>query len=85
MTTAPADNSSAELVSGFIAVLSMVASALAVFYQPVKVAPFAIFLALLATGLGARNARLPLIAVLVAVVGFFAGMTIAVATGHRLY
>jgi hypothetical protein len=85
MTPAPAPTPPSELVAGFLAVLSMVASALALFYQPVKVAPFAALLALLATGMAPGRSRLPLLAVIVATIGFFAGMTIAVTTGHSLY
>jgi len=85
MTTAPTPSHPSEIVSGFLAVLSMVASALAVFYQPVKIAPFAILLALIATAMAPRGSRLPLIAVALGGLAFFLGMTIAVATNHSLY
>jgi len=74
-----------ELVAGFLAVLSIVASALAIFYQPVKVIPFAVIVALIATGMSPRDSRLPLIAVIFSAVAFFVGMTVAVSTNHALY
>jgi hypothetical protein len=89
MTTAPSQSSShtnpSELVAGFLAVLSIVASALALFYQPVKLSVFAILIALISVGLAPRGSRLPLIACIAGGIGFFAGMTIAVTTGHSLY
>jgi hypothetical protein len=46
-----------ELVSGFLAVLSLAASALALFWDPLRVSPFAILLALIATAMAPRDAR----------------------------
>ena len=65
--------------------LSIVAGALALAYQPIKVIPFAAVLALIATVMAPRNSRLPLIAVVIVAICFFAGMTIAVTTNHKLY
>ena len=84
--TAPVRSSNpSELAAGFLASLSIVASALALAYQPMKVMPFAVLLALIATGMAPRNSRLPLIAVAVAAVCFVAGFTIAVLTHNPLY
>jgi hypothetical protein len=58
---------------------------LALAYEPMKVEPFAILLALIATGMAPRNSRLPLIAVAVSAVCFVAGFTIAVLTESPLY
>ena len=54
-----------ELVSGFLAVLSLAASVLAIFWDPIRVSPFAILLALISTAMAPRDSRLPLIAVVV--------------------
>ena len=54
-----------ELVSGFLAVISLAASVLAIFWDPIRVSPFAILLALISTAMAPRDARLPLIAVVV--------------------
>jgi hypothetical protein len=75
----------AELVAGFLAVVSIVASVIALFWYPLRLSPFAVLLALIATGMSPRNARLPMIAVGVAVLGFILGATIAVTTDNPLY
>ena len=74
-----------ELVAGFLAVISMAGSALALFWDPLRVSPFAVLLALIAVGMAPSRARLPMIAVGVGAVCFFAGMTIAVITSNPLY
>jgi hypothetical protein len=74
-----------ELAAGFLASLSIVGSALALAYKPMRVLPFAILLALIATGMAPRDSRLPLIAVVVGGVCFVAGFTIAVLTKNPLY
>ena len=53
----------AELVAGFLSVVSMVGSALAIFWEPLKVSPFAVVIALIAVGMSPRGARLPFLAV----------------------
>lgn len=75
----------AELVAGFISVISMVGSVLAIFWDPLRVSPFAVLLALIAVGMSPRDARLPLLAVAVAAVCFVAGLTIAVTTNNPIY
>jgi hypothetical protein len=74
-----------ELTAGILAALSIVGSALALAYEPMKVMPFAILLALIATGMAPPKSRLPLIAVAVAAVCFVAGFTIAVLTESPLF
>ena len=74
-----------ELVSGFLAVLSLAASALAIFWDPIRATPFAILLALVSTAMAPRDSRLPLIAVVVGAVAFIVGATLAVTTNNPLY
>ena len=74
-----------ELVSGFLAVLSLAASVLAIFWDPIRVSPFAILLALISTAMAPRDSRLPLIAVVVGAVAFIIGATLAVTTNNPLY
>jgi hypothetical protein len=76
---------SAELVSGVLAVISLAGSLLALFWNPLRISPFAVLLALIAVGMAPRGARLPLAAVVVGAICFFAGMTIAVTTNNPLY
>jgi hypothetical protein len=74
-----------ELVSGFLAVISLAASVLAIFWDPIRVSPFAILLALISAAMAPRNARLPLIAVVVSAIAFVVGVTIAVTTNNAVY
>jgi hypothetical protein len=76
---------SAELVAGFLAVISIVGSFFAIFWDPLRISPFAILLALIAVGMSPRRARLPILAVLVGTVCFFVAMTVAAATSNPLY
>jgi hypothetical protein len=75
----------ADLVSGFLAVISIAGSILALFWDPLRISPFALLLALISVGMAPRGARLPLFAVAVGAICFFAGMTIAVTTNNPLY
>ena len=74
-----------ELTAGILAAFSIVGSALALAYEPMKVIPFAVLLALIATGMAPPKSRLPLIAVAVSAVCFVAGFTIAVLTDSPLF
>jgi hypothetical protein len=78
-------SSPADLTAGFLAVLSVVGSALGLVYQPVKVLPFAFLIALIATGMASRDNKLPLAAIFIGVICFVGGLTIAVTTNHALY
>ena len=70
---------------GFLAVISIAASFLAIFWHPMRVSPFAILLALIAVGMAPRTARLPVLAVVVGAICFVVGMTVAVTTNNPLY
>ena len=75
----------ADLVAGFLAALSIFASAFGLVYRPARILPFAILLALIAGRMSARNDRLALLAVVVAVACWTVGMTIAVVTENPIY
>jgi hypothetical protein len=74
-----------ELVSSFLAVISIVGSVLALFWDPLRVSPFAILLALIAAGMAPKDARLPLLAVGISAIAFVVGVTIAVTTKNPIY
>jgi len=74
-----------EVVSSFLAVISIAASVLALFWDPIRVCPFAILLALIATGMAPKDARLPLLAVGIGAIAFVVGVTIAVTTSNPVY
>jgi hypothetical protein len=84
-STPAASSNSSDLTAGFLSVLSIVGSALGVVYQPVKILPFAFLIGLIAVGMGSRDNKLPLIAIVVGSVAFIVGLTIAVTTNHALY
>ena len=75
----------ADTVAGFLAAFSLFIAAIGVFYKPLRLIVPAILLALIATGIGGRNARLARIAVFVCVVCWVLGMTVAVVTKHSLW
>jgi hypothetical protein len=74
-----------ELVGSFLAVVSIVASLLALVYNPLRLTPFAVLLGLISVGMSPRSARLPALAIGVAVICFIVGLTIAVTTNNPIY
>lgn len=77
--------STVDTMAGFLATLSIFASALGLVWRPVRIVPFAILLALIAARMSARNERIALYAVIAGVVCWTVGMTIAVVTKNPLY
>jgi hypothetical protein len=75
----------ADAVAGFLAAAAIFVSLMGIAYRPARLVPVAILLALVAAGIGGRNARLAQLAVVVGAVSFAAGMAFAVLTGHPLY
>lgn len=74
-----------EAVAGFLAAVSIFGSLFALAYRPIRIVPFAILLALVASGMGGRHARLAAFAVALSAACFIAAMVIAVLTKHPLY
>lgn len=77
--------STADTIAGFLATLSLFASALGLIWRPVRILPFAILLALIASRMSARNERIAFAAMVAGVICWTAGMTIAVLTESPLY
>ena len=77
--------SAADNVAGFLATLSIFASAIGLIWRPVRMIPFAIVIALIAARMSARNERIAWYAVVAAVVCWTVGMTIAVVTKNPLW
>ena len=75
----------ADTVAGFLAALSIFVAAIAVVYHPLRLIIPAALLALIAAGIGGRNARLAYVAALTCFVCFTLGMTVAVVTRHPLW
>jgi hypothetical protein len=89
VSTAPIEerrSSGAETAAGFLAAISLTASAIAIVYRPLRLAPFAILIALIAAGLAKeRHARLAAAAVVVGCAAWLVGMAIAVLTSNPIY
>jgi hypothetical protein len=89
VSTAPIEerrSSGAETAAGFLAAISLTASAIAIVYRPLRLAPFAILIALIAAGLAKeRHALLAAGAVVAASAAWLIGMAIAVLTSNPIY
>ena len=77
--------STADTVAGFLATLSIFASAIGLVWRPVRIVPAAILIALIAARMSARNQQIAFYAVIAGVICWTVGMTIAVITEHPLY
>jgi hypothetical protein len=75
----------AEAVAGLLAAASIFISLMGLAYRPARLVPVSILIALVAAGIGGRNARLAQLAVAVGAACFAVGMSLAVLTGHPLY
>jgi hypothetical protein len=75
----------ADAVAGFLAAASIFVSLMGLAYRPARLVPVSILLALVAAGIGGRNARLAQLAVALGAACFAVGMALAVLTGHPLY
>ena len=89
MSTTPIEerrSSGAETAAGFLAAISLTASAIAIFYRPVRLAPFAILIALIASALAKeRHRRLAAGAVIAASAAWLIGMAFAVLTSNPIF
>ena len=86
MSTPPLPRERAsEAVAGVLASTAIFISLIGWAYKPVRLAPAAFLVALLAAGMGGRHSRLAAWAVAASAVGWVVGMTIAIATGRALY
>jgi hypothetical protein len=75
----------ADAVAGLLASLALFASLIGLVYRPVRVIPFAIVIALIATAMGGRHARLAATAVFVGGFCFIVGLVIAVITNNPIF
>jgi hypothetical protein len=76
----------AEIAAGYLAAISMTASAIALVYRPVRLAPFAILVALIAAALASeRHRKLAAGAVAFSTLAWLVGMAIAVILSRPIY
>ncbi len=89
MSSAPIEDDRerpAEIAAGYLAAISMTASAIALVYRPVRLGPFAILVALIAAALASdRHSKLAGAAVAFATLCWLAGMMISVALSRPIY
>src|SRR5881396_4240020 len=72
-------------VAGFLASVALFASFIGLAYRPVRIIPFALVLALIASGMGGRHQRLATAALGVGAVCFVVGMAVAVITNNPVF
>ena len=89
MSTAPFEDeraSPAEIAAGFLAAISLTASVIALVYRPVRLAPFAILVALIAAALAKdHNRKLAAAALVAGTIAWLVGMAIAVIWSNPIY
>lgn len=74
------------VIAGFLAAGAIFLALYGIVQRPVRIEPAAAVIALVAAGMaGPRQRRLAASAVVIAAVGFFLGMTVAVLTNHALW
>jgi hypothetical protein len=74
-----------EVVAGFLATVALFGGLIAIAYKPVRIAPVALVVALIAAGIGGRHQRLAAFATAVVTLGWVAGMIVCVITERPLY
>jgi hypothetical protein len=74
-----------EALAGFLAAAAIFVSAAGVAYRPLRLIPLAILLALVATAIGGRSAKLAAGAVFIGAACFAVGMALAVVTSNPLW
>lgn len=83
---APSDRQSpADAVAGLMASAALFTSLIAVAYRPLRVAPFAILVALIAVAMSRHHERLAQLALAVSGACLVAGLILAVLTKNPLY
>ena len=74
-----------DAIAGLLAGAAIFAGLIAIAYRPIRVGAPAIGLALVASAIGGRNARLAAAALAIATAAWVVGMIVAVITRHPLY
>ena len=74
-----------EVVGGYLAALSIFASAISIAWHPLRLVIVSMLLALISAAMSGTHQRLPFAAVLIAAASFFIGMSLAVATQNPIW
>ena len=83
MVRDPADRTTAQTVSGYLAAFAIFVSFLGIFWHPLRLIVPSLLIALVAAGMA--KGTLQFAAVLIGAVCLFLGLTLAVATSHALW
>jgi hypothetical protein len=75
----------ADAVAGLLASLALFAGLIGLVYRPARLIPVAILIALIATAMGGRHARLAAAALVVCGVCFIVGLALAVVTNNPIF
>ena len=84
-TSDPTRGRAADTIAGYLAAIAIFAAAVGAAWHPLRLIPLAVLLALVAVGIGGRNARLASWAVFICAICFFIGIAAAVITSHPLW
>lgn len=79
----PADRTTAQTVSGYLASFAIFVSFIGIFWHPLRLIVPSLLVALVASGM--TKGRLQLAAVLIGAVCLFLGLALAVVTSHALW
>jgi hypothetical protein len=74
-----------QIIAGYLSAVAVFGGIAALFYYPGRVGTSAIVIGLIAAGIGGTNRRFTAIGVLVASLGWFFGMIIAVTVGQPIF
>lgn len=74
-----------QIVAGYLSAIAVFGGLAALFYYPGRVGTSAIVIGLIAAGIGGTSRRFAAIGVLVAGVGWFFGMIIAITLGEPIF
>ena len=88
MTTQPqplTQDRPSDGIAGFLASVAVFASFIGIAYRPVRIIPFALLLAVIATAMGGRHQRLATAALGIGAVCFVVGMALAVITNNPVF
>jgi hypothetical protein len=75
----------ADTVAGLISALAVFFAVIGVAWHPLRLIPFSILIALVASAMARENGRFAFIAFLICVACFFTGMTVAVVAQRSLW
>lgn len=74
-----------QTVAGYLSAIAIFTALVGIAWHPLRLILPALLISLIGAGMGGRDGRLQLAAVLICAVCLFLGLTVAVATSHALW